>query len=108
MTENASLIGGRLLVYFPDADLADGAAEVQSRGFFDVHNVPPWDTWIALADDGAAADVSYRQYVVTWVPSNLVTLAAAGIEVNPEECIAWLEDAAVHARDELRHLLPED
>lgn len=67
MTGNASLIGGRLLVYFPDADLADGAAEVQSLGLFDVHNVPPWDTWIALADDGADADVSYRQYVVTWI-----------------------------------------
>lgn len=106
MTGNGSLIGGRLLVYFPDADLADGAAANESRGFFDVHNVPPWDTWISLADDGADADVSYRQYVVTWVPPNLVRWAAAGIEVNPEECIAWLEDAAVRARDELRHLLP--
>lgn len=106
MKGSASLIGGRLLVYFPDADLADGAAEVQSRGFFDVHNVPPWDTWIALADDGPGSNVSYRQYVVCWVPPTLVTSAAAGIEVNPEECIAWLEHAAVRARDELRHLLP--
>jgi hypothetical protein len=33
--------GGRLLAYFPDADLSDGAAEVESRGFFDVYNTPP-------------------------------------------------------------------
>jgi hypothetical protein len=46
ITGRVSLLGGRLMVYFPDAALADGAAEVQSRGFFDVHNTPPWDTWI--------------------------------------------------------------
>ena len=100
-----SLLGGRLLVYFPDADLADGAAEVQSRGFFDVHNVPPWDTWIALADDRPKiGDVSYQQYVIAWVPPELVACAHAGIEVNPEECIAWLETTDVGARDEVQRL----
>lgn len=91
-------------MYFPDADLADGAAEIQSRGFFDLHNVPPWDTWIALADDGPNADVSHGQYVVCWVPPSLVTWANEGIEVNPEQCIVWLEDVEVRARYELRHL----
>jgi hypothetical protein len=106
ITVRASLLGGRLLVYFPDADLADGAAEAESRGFFDVHNAPPWDTWIALADDRLrVADVSYQQYVLAWVPPDLVACAAAGIDVNPEECIAWLEKADVGARDELPHLL---
>jgi hypothetical protein len=103
---HADLLGGRLLIYFPDADLADGAADVQSNGFFDVHNVPPWDTWIALADDGCEADVSFRQYIVAWVPPSLVRFAAAGIEVNPEECIAWLDQSKVGARAELRHLAP--
>lgn len=101
-----SLTGGRLLVYFPDANLADGAAEVESRGFFDVDNAPPWDTWIALADEGPDADISWRQYVVAWVPPSLLPCAADGIAVNPEECIAWLDERAVRARDELRPLLP--
>jgi hypothetical protein len=101
-----SLLGGRLLVYFPDADLADGAAEVQSRGFFDVHNVPPWDTWIALArETGTRADASYGEYIVAWVPPALLELAQAGISVNPEECIAWLDDADVSAREELGSFL---
>src|SRR4051794_11881850 len=38
--------GGRLLLYFPDANLADGAAEVETRGFLDIENMPPWDTWV--------------------------------------------------------------
>lgn len=99
-----SLLGGRLLVYFPDADLTDGAAESVSGGFFDVHNVPPWDTWIALAED-SGSEPSYAQYVVSWVPQELVACAQEGIDVNPEECIVWLDDAAVAAREELRHLL---
>src|SRR5919106_6950828 len=41
-----ALGGGRLLIYFPNGDLACGAAEQQTDGFFDVNNVPPWDTWV--------------------------------------------------------------
>src|SRR5690242_13263477 len=39
--------GGRLLIYFPSSDLACGAAEQGTAGFFDINNVPPWDTWVA-------------------------------------------------------------
>jgi hypothetical protein len=93
-----SLDIGRLLVYFPHADLCDGAAEVESRGFFDVHNCPPWDTWVATFEDaGADHDASYGVYLVAWVPSELMALADAGIAVNPEECIAWLDQTSVAA-----------
>jgi hypothetical protein len=101
---SGGLAGGRLAIYFPDRDLSDGAAEAASRGFFDVHNAPPWDTWIALADE-PARDISSRQYVVYWVPPVLIACANAGIEVNPEECIAWLDNADVAARDEVRQSL---
>ena len=105
-TDRESMSGGRLLVYFPDADLADGAAEVQSNGFFDVHNVPPWDTWIALAADGpATADPSFQEYLVAWVPPELIACAAAGIDVNPERCIAWLDESNVGAQRELARFL---
>jgi hypothetical protein len=35
-----------------------------------------------------------------------VPAADAGIRVNPEECIAWLDLAKVHALDELLRLFP--
>lgn len=85
--------GGRLLAYFPDADLTDGAAEMESRGFFDVFNAPPWDTWVAyVEEDPPGGDRSYASYLVAWVPPELLELAATGIEANPEQCIAWLGD----------------
>jgi len=88
---------GRLLVYFPDAELADGAAHLASGGFFDVHNTPPWSTWIGYFDD-RGPDHSLSCYLLAWVPEALVAAAGAGIEVNPEACIVWFEDAKVALR----------
>jgi hypothetical protein len=92
---------GRLLVYFPDEDLADGAAEAESAGFFDVFNTPPWDTWVALYEANEH-DRAFSTYLVSWVPPVLVDVATAGIKVNPEECIVWLDDADVPLRAELQ------
>jgi len=91
---------GRLLVYFPDANLFDGAAEVASGVFFDVHNAPPWGTWIGYFDD-RGADQSFSSYLLSWVPATLVAAAGAGIEVNPERCIGWFADAALGLRSVL-------
>jgi hypothetical protein len=102
------LRGGRLMVYFPDAELSDGAAEVESGGFFDVFNAPPWATWVAFAEDeGVDLDISFRRYLIAYVPPVFLDACAAGIEVNPEECIVWLEDADVAFRDLLQRYAPE-
>jgi hypothetical protein len=86
------LAAGRLLAYFPDADLSDGMAELETGGFFDVFNAPPWDTWVAFFEDPDERDLSYRAYLVAYVPPTLLNLVERGIYVNPEECIAWLAD----------------
>lgn len=54
----ANLTEGRILLYAPDDNLFDGAAKYSSKGFFDVNNVPPWDTWVCYVDT----------YLVSWVP----------------------------------------
>lgn len=85
---------GRLLLYFPDENLADGAAEAATGGFFDVENVPPWDTWIGLFRD-ESADKSSADYLVSFVPGDFVASVNRGLRVNPEECILWLADSCV-------------
>ena len=89
------LRGGRLLLYFPDADLCDGAAEAESRGFFDVYNTPPWDTWLAFVSENEHDKRGYASYLVSWVPPVFLENVAAGIVVNPEECIQWLDESDV-------------
>jgi hypothetical protein len=75
---------GRLLCYLPDENLSDGAARYASKGFFDVENVPAWDTWVCFLEG----------HLVSWVPPQLVELVACGIDVNPEGCIFWAPDGA--------------
>lgn len=88
---------GRFLVYFPDEQLACGAAEVATDGFFDVFNTPPWDTWVSwFNEDGG--------YLLCWVPGPLVERVDEGIDVNPEECIRWIEDTDVGVKAALREL----
>lgn len=72
-------VGGRLLLYSPSENLACGAAEASSNGFFDVNNVPPWDIWIDFSEGT----------LVSWIPPGLLDVAQMGIYVNPEECIRW-------------------
>jgi hypothetical protein len=96
---------GRLLVYFPDAELSDGAAEAETDGFYDSFNTPPWDTWVGLFRP-AGADLSYGAFVVCWIPPQLVSLAQSGIDVNPEMCIDWLVNGeSDHARVAAQWLL---
>ena len=98
-----ALGGGRLLIYFPDTDLACGAAEDQTGGFFDVNNVPPWDTWVSYwEDDEPNVDRFDSEYLIAWVPPAFIESANEGINVNPEECIKWLADTSVELARVLR------
>ena len=81
----SDLAKGKILLYAPDENLCDGAAEYQSKGFFDVDNVPPWDTWLAIEDSD----------LIAWVPPSFCTVAQAGVDVNPEQCIWWADEKFV-------------
>ena len=92
------LCGGRLLAYFPDESLAGGVAQMESEGFFDADNIPPYDTWVWMVRNVRAFD--YRDggqgeleanYLVAWVPPDFVAVASAGVDANPQECILWLD-----------------
>ena len=43
-------------------------------------------TW----EDGVRGELD-GNYLVAWIPPDFVELASAGIAVNPEECIQWLD-----------------
>jgi ferredoxin len=71
---------GKLLLYEPLETVADGAAAVSSKGFFDVdEDAPPWDTWFLFSGNA----------IFCWVPESLVQDAQDGIDANPVDCIHW-------------------
>ena len=43
---------GRLLVCQVNESITSGESEAETRGFFDVSDRPPWDTWIAAIGVG--------------------------------------------------------
>jgi hypothetical protein len=94
----SDLRGGRLVAYFPDDNLSCGTAQHESRGFFDVDNIPPYDTWVWMVGntrtydrtDGSKGEHD-ANYLVAWVPPDFIQLAIEGIAVNPEKCIVWLD-----------------
>lgn len=89
---------GRLLAYFPDLNLFDGAAEDETRGFFDVENVPPWDTWTGLFhDDDGVGDLSV--YLVSWVPLVFLETVQRGIDVTPRSASVGLRTPTLHLPD---------
>ena len=75
---------GRLLIYNPWENVADGASQVASLGFFDPNDAPPWDTWIHYAEGR----------LTCWVPEQLIGLVQDGIDANPVECIQWADESA--------------
>jgi hypothetical protein len=87
---------GRLLLYFPDEEGTDGMSEAETEGFFDLHDAPPWDTWVAMLEDAAAG--SRGPHLVAWIPAVFFARAQAGIDVNALDDIAWLDDCDVALR----------
>lgn len=77
----ASHLRGKVLLYVPCENVADGASKYASNGFFDVYDCPPWDTWLHYSD----------RTLMSWVPEILLPLAQAGIDANPLECIKWAD-----------------
>ncbi len=78
---------GRLLLYSPDDNLFDGAADFSTNGFFDRDNIPPWGLWVGYIFENTG-----RHYLLSWIPAVLLDPAFTGIDVNPEGCIGWLDD----------------
>jgi hypothetical protein len=76
---------GRILIYTPSENVADGASKYASMGFYDANDAPPWDSWVHYL----------KGELICWVPSVLVPLAQDGIDANPVECIRWADSELV-------------
>jgi hypothetical protein len=85
------LNGGRVLLYFPDEQLADGAAAEASGGYFDLDNAPPWDTWMWIEDAPPHPGAGFTWWIATFVPPALIGCAERGRRVNPEQCLQWAD-----------------
>jgi hypothetical protein len=78
---------GRILVAEIDQTVVDGASEVESKGFVDLNDCPPIDTWFykALTDEN---------WIIffAWIPKQYIEFADKAVAVNCVDCITWYQD----------------
>jgi hypothetical protein len=93
---SSDLANGKLLAYEPDDNVADGASQYQTKGYFDLDDAPPWDTWVCFFD----------RHLVSWAPPQLLNLVNEGIAVNCVDCIRWVDEPLfkqlIHRSDLIR------
>lgn len=79
---------GRFVAFIPDNSITDGAAEMDSEGFFDENDEPGWNTWI----DYIKGDEENPGFLVAWVDNEHEAKIGKAIENNPVFSISWLDE----------------
>jgi hypothetical protein len=58
---------------------------------------------VGYFEDGGK-DPSYSSYLLAWVPASLEALVEAGVDINPEKCIVWLDTTNIAMRSIIAHV----
>ena len=77
-------VDGRLFGFYVRDTFFDGVSEIETDGFIDDTNTPPWDSWVCMVDE----------VLISWIPPAVVDDVQMAIVSNAEECITWLSDIA--------------
>ena len=90
----SGLAGGQLLIFYPNTSVSDPAAGVESNGYFDWNTIPAWDTWVYHGQEKMLFDNGYEdehfEYLICWVPPQIIPLVDNAIDSDPTQCIEWL------------------
>ncbi len=99
---------GRLLLFSPFYSTGDTLAHFESEKFFDLNDVPPWDTFVTYWFDPEmeeGRDGARRENgIICWIPNAFVGLADAGVRVSI--CtLSWIDISNERVSRELKHLV---
>jgi hypothetical protein len=79
---------GKIIVYFPDINLFDGASEIESEGYFNFIDCPPSSTWLYYHEGGEAL----LRHIIAWIPSDYLEKATIGVLVVCCGAIEFLDE----------------
>jgi len=83
LSVGSDLAGGRILLTTIDTDSCWAATE-PSNGYYDLNDLPGWDTWFLHRETDRLWGAIY-----CWVPAGLVELAQRGMDVIPVMSVEW-------------------
>lgn len=79
LTDEGSLYGKMMLVDF-ECTNANESTEIETRGFFDSRDNPPWDLWVGV----------FKNELLVWVPPDLVDLFEQAEAVECMGIFQWI------------------
>ena len=95
--DKINLQGGSLVVFLADHACAwDGIAEIESRGYFDYFEYPPWDSWVYFVsrnDMEVAGSKKASTHLIAWVPPQFTNPVEVAIPQNNDYALMTLKDA---------------
>lgn len=91
LQENELLDKGRLILTNPVDSIYDGYPGLESQGYFDYYELPPWDTWVCLTNEVPGL-IPQADYVVAWVPNAQQEGVHYGRAVCMMDNISWLHE----------------
>lgn len=90
---SVGLHGGRLLVSHLSFTVCDQFEETR---FIGQCEVPAWDTWVYWARDYRNNRADYYDYVISWIPLELLEIVQWAIKISTVKGLDWLEEAEVY------------
>lgn len=80
LDELANSVSGQLLVVDYNNTNHNEATEVESNGFFDWADNPPWDLWVCEYDDN----------LICWIPAIFVDVVISSMQVECMDMLHWV------------------
>ena len=85
-SNSIDLTGGKILRYEIDNTDSCGFSPSESNNYIDVDDMPGWDTWFHFYRHS-----QYGDCILCWVPPIFISLAQSAIELNPVDCICFVD-----------------
>jgi hypothetical protein len=91
------LENGRLLVFYPGRAVYDPASGIETKGYFNSITIPACDTWVYSGIENVTSGKMRVgiEYLLCWIPPQLLQIVQDAIEGDPTECIEWLDETVI-------------
>lgn len=83
-------------MFYPEWGTWDPAASAQTE-YFNVLTMPAWDSWVYTGRETVSLrdNVQDIDYLICWIPPQLIERVDLATQVDPSECIQWLDKSDI-------------
>jgi hypothetical protein len=91
ISEKELIEKGTLIYTCPDKSEKCGFAELYTKGFMDIYEIPAWDNWICLGDEFNSLEKNYSNSLISYIPNKFINYIYSAYSGAIVENFGWLE-----------------